>query len=152
MTDKQVPTRPPLAGRNERVPVLPMSEWKIKTIDHLPDHLKRRLDALPPYLPTKRAMEESGEGTTKLHAAAGCYRAVKSGATTLWETASILLYLANLPAAHISMPSPRRSPLAASHPVGSRRSRRQPVSRRADAATPPAPERTTAPDTAASSF
>jgi hypothetical protein len=109
-----------------------MSEWKVKTVDQLPDHLQRRLDLLPAYLTTKRATEETGEGRSKLYeaAAAGEVRAIKSGATTLWETLSLMIRLANLPAAQISTPSPRRKPFSPtpSHPPGSRRARRQPIS------------------------
>lgn len=96
-------------GINQRVPATPMSEWKIRSVAELPDHLMRQWERLPPYLTTKLAVELNGGGRSKLYedAAAGHICAVKSGGSTLWETASILIRLANLPLAAIS-PAPAR--------------------------------------------
>src|SRR5262249_33712643 len=98
-------------GINHRIPAAPISQWKIRTIDQLPEHLLRLLETLPPYLTTKRAAELNGGGRSKLcdDASAGLIRAVKSDGSTLRETASILIRLANLPAAPIS---PTRAPKA----------------------------------------
>ena len=91
-------------GINQRVPAAPISEWKIRSVAELPDHLTRQWERLPPYLTTKLAAELNGGGRSKLYedAAAGHICAVKSGGSTLWETASILIRLANLPLAAIS--------------------------------------------------
>lgn len=127
-------------GIQRRTPATPVSEWPIKTLDQLPDHLACLLVSLPPFLTTKRAAELNGGGRSKLYeaAAAGEIRAIKSGATTLWETASILIRLANLPAASISVPTRRPATRpAVSPPPGSRRSRRQPVSAPKGKATSP---------------
>jgi hypothetical protein len=61
-------------GIAHRVPSAPIAEWKVRNADQLPSNLKRRLDSLPPYLSTKRAMEESGEGRSKLYEAAAAGR------------------------------------------------------------------------------
>jgi hypothetical protein len=115
---------------NQHVPTPPTADWKIKTFGQLPDHLKQRAERLPPYLTTRRAAEESGESRSKLYelAAAGEVRAVKSGSSTLWETISILIRLANLPAAQFSAPPVRQATARPTPPPGSRRTRRQPVS------------------------
>jgi hypothetical protein len=100
---------------NTRVPAVAVSERRITRLEQLPPHLRQKAETLPPYLLTKGAEELSGKGRSKLYEAAseGRVRCVKDGATTLWETLSILLELANLPAAVI-MPkaqlAPRRSP------------------------------------------
>jgi len=111
-----------IRGINERVPAVPVSQRHIKTIDELPPHLKRRLDTLPPYLPTKPAAELNGGGRSKLYddAAEGRVMAIKHGATTLWCVASILLNLANMPPAPISPgPSASRRPGRISAPTPS---------------------------------
>jgi len=100
-------------GINQRVPATPISEWKIRSVAELPYHLKLQCQRLPPYLTTKIAAEINGGGRSKLYedAAAGHICAVKSGGSTLWETASILIRLANLPPAAIS-PAPARTAAA----------------------------------------
>ena len=96
-------------GINRRVPATPMSQWRIKTWDQLPEDLKQQLKKLPPYLTTRRAAELNGGSPSKLyeHKEAGYIRAFKDDGTTLWETASILIRLANLPpAASNHLPRP----------------------------------------------
>jgi hypothetical protein len=99
-------------GINQRVPAAPVSEWKIRSVAELPDHLQLQCEILPPYLTTKRAAEINGGGRSRLYedAAAGYICAVKSGGSTLWETASILIRLANLPPAAIAAISPAPAP------------------------------------------
>jgi len=139
MSDSASSLRPRTYGIQRRVPAVPISEWRIKTSDQLPDNLMRILETYPPYLTTKRAADLNGGAVSKLyeHKDAGYIRCVKDGGTTLWETLSIVLRLANLPTTSI-----------ASDPPGSRRSRRQPVSAPPIAATPAKPH-TTAPSAAA---
>jgi hypothetical protein len=98
-------------GINERVAQPDISEWRIKTWDQLPGQLKHLLEKLPPYLTTARAAELNGGSRSKLYedADAGRVQSVKSDGSRLWETASILIRLANLPPASIS-PAPSRQP------------------------------------------
>ena len=132
MHDSASSLRPRTYGIQRRVPTPPMSDWPIKTSDQLPSHLKQQLEKLPPYLATRRANELKGGGRSKLYddKDAGYIRCVKDGGTKLWETLSILIRLANLPAASAGTAAPQG---------GLRHSRQQPVSK-ADAADSPANE------------
>jgi hypothetical protein len=58
---------------------------------------------LPPYVPVKQACVVGGFGRSKLYEVVGhgLVRAVKLGSKTLIDTASLLAYLADLPAAQI---------------------------------------------------
>ena len=119
MHDSAPPLRSRTLGIQRRVPALPMSEWPIKEYRQLPENLKRILDDYPPFLTTRRAAELNGGAVSKLyeHKDAGYVRCYKDGGSTLWDTMSIVLRLANLP-------------VAASHAapvVSTRRSRRQRV-------------------------
>lgn len=93
---------------NRRAPAIPVSEWHIKTWDQLPDHLMEIPKITPPFLTTKRAAELNGGGRSKLyeHKDLGYIRCVKDGGTTLWETLSIVLRLANLPTTPLWRPLP----------------------------------------------
>jgi hypothetical protein len=86
---------------NKKVPAVAVSERGITKIEQLPDHLRRLATTLPPYQITKDACKLRGVGRSKLHELKnqGRVRAVKSDASVLWETLSILLDLANLPLA-----------------------------------------------------
>jgi hypothetical protein len=136
------PARSRTLGINQRVPAIPMSEWRIKTSDQLQDHLKQWLEKLPPYLTTKRAAELNGGSRSKLYedADAGYIKSVRDNGSRLWETLSIVLRLANLPPAPNSPPPGRESPSPPPSPrLGSRRSRRQPISPTTKPTASPAP-------------
>jgi hypothetical protein len=113
-------SRSRVQGSNQRAPAIPISERRIKTFSQLPDHLQRVLETTPPFLTTKRAAELNGGSRSRLYedAAEGRVRAFKNGGTTLWETQSILLNLANMPPAPISpAPSRQRKPVTAAAPT-----------------------------------
>jgi hypothetical protein len=99
------------------VPAVPIWEWKIKTWDQLPEHLKFLLQTLPPYLTTRRAADLRGGGRTKLYEEArkGVINAYRDNGSTLWETLSILLVLANLPPAPIRV-DPSKAPASSDAP------------------------------------
>src|SRR5258708_4633955 len=106
-------------GMNERVLPLPKSQWKIRSFADLPDSLKQKAHELPPYLTTRRAAEINGTSRAGLyqHADMGHVESVRDGGNRLWETMSILLRLANLPATALSPHSTAKS-IGASLPVG----------------------------------
>jgi hypothetical protein len=95
-------------GMNERVPPLPKSQWKIRSFADLPDSLKQKANELPPYLTTRRAAELNCTSRAGLyqHADMDHVKSVRDGGNRLWETMSILLRLANLPATALSPPKP----------------------------------------------
>jgi hypothetical protein len=102
-------------GIQRRIPAIPMSEWRITTPDRLPDNLKRILADHSPNLSARRAAELSGGGVSKLYELKdeGVVRYVKDGGSTLWETLSIVLRLANLPSGSapvILPPAPIKMP------------------------------------------
>ncbi len=94
---------------HRKIPIVPICERRITSHEQLPPHLRHQADTLPPYLPTKDAQKLAGRGRSLMyeHAAEGRIKAVKNGAAILWETLSILIDLANLPPATLSLP-PRR--------------------------------------------
>jgi hypothetical protein len=122
---------------NKKVPAVAVSEWKIKKFEQLPDNLQRLATTLPPYQITKDACKLRGVGRSKLHELKnqGRVRAVKSDASVLWETLSILLDLANLPLAPTAT-----MPIAATpvEPIATKK--KKPI-----AATPTEPTRPLAP-------
>jgi hypothetical protein len=121
----------------QKVPAIPVAERRIKTIEQLPPNLRHIANTRPPYLPTKPAQELNGGGRSKLYedAAEGRVKAIKKGASTLWETLSILLNLANAPAAVIS-PAPPRPPA----PPRERKPKPAPVAAAPTELAPPPPE------------
>jgi hypothetical protein len=97
--------------KNEKVSAVPVSDRPITKREELPDNLRHLADKLPPYLLRKPAKELRGCAESQLYilAGEGRIKAVKSGGSTLWDTLSILIDLANLPSASIS-PPPSRKP------------------------------------------
>ena len=98
----------------------------ITSYDELPPHFKELYKTLPPRLPIPRACEVGG-GTSRatLYEKIGDGRvaALKDGGKTLVDTLSLLINMANLPAADIA--PPRRKPTAkvdsaATEPTGKR--------------------------------
>jgi hypothetical protein len=97
---------------NLKVPHVPVGERKIKKIEDLPAQYQRVLDRYPPDVDTETAVEIRGLSRSSLYTAAteGRVAAVKDGAMIKWNVLSLLLDLANLPAACFPPPRPAVGP------------------------------------------
>ena len=79
----------------------------ITSYDELPPHFKELYKTLPPRLPIPRACEVGGEtsrATLYEKIGDGRVAALKDGGKTLVDTLSLLIDMANLPAADIAPP------------------------------------------------
>ena len=107
----------------------------ITSYDELPPHFKELYKTLPPRLPIPRACEVGGEtsrATLYEKIGDGRVAALKDGGKTLVDTLSLLIDMANLPAADIA--PPKRKADSAAEP---RRKRDQAPAPKAAAAPPP---------------
>jgi hypothetical protein len=95
---------------NKKIPFVPVAERKITKISQLPAHLLRILDRYPSHVDTETAQTIKGCSRSKLHADAvdGRIVAVKDGTSLLWDVASLVFDLANLPVAGFSLAGSRR--------------------------------------------
>jgi hypothetical protein len=100
----------------------------ITSYDELPPHFKELYKTLPPRLPIPRACEVGGEtsrATLYEKIGDGRVAALKDGGKTLVDTLSLLINMANLPAADIAPPRRKPTAKAASAATEARRKRDQ---------------------------
>jgi hypothetical protein len=114
----------------------------ITSYDELPPHFKELCKTLPPRLDIPRACEVGQSSRATLYEKFGDGRvaAFKDGGKTLVDTLSLLIDMANLPAADIA--PPKRKPSAmADDAVTEPRRKRPPAPMPKAAAAPPQPRR-----------